>query len=93
MDHKDGQSDQQKDPWVCVRLTLPDCHDYRFADTFHYSLVVLSNGLHLVRFGDFVGIELGSQYDPPATLADLRASPCFAAGARIEWSLEPDVGT
>lgn len=82
-------AETQSDRWQDVRIVLEDVGDYRFSDEERKSMSVLSDGIHLVPIDACWCLELGSSGSPPRTLEEVRQSPAFAVGARVEYAITP----
>lgn len=75
--------------WVSVRVLIQNVNEFTFVEKPQTTLQVLSNGLQVQVFGDFVGVEFGGSVDGPYSLDDLRKSVAFAIGKQVDFEVGP----
>lgn len=77
----------ENDGWVSVSLILVEASDFCFADKLNTTAQVLSQGIHICWFDEFVGIELGDFCDAPNSLEEIKESSLFAVGRSLRWEV------
>jgi hypothetical protein len=71
--------------WSTVRLILSEVVHFEYFRSTKISYDVLSNGLHIVSQGNWIGVEFGDFVNAPSCLDELKKSPCHIVASKISW--------
>lgn len=79
-----------KSEWRRLCIQLRGVTEYRLENTGNAAVEVLSLGMHICWFGEFIiGLELGDLADEPGSIQELRTSKSYAIGGWLSWEFVP----
>ncbi len=75
--------------WTVGVFVVDNIIEMKFEEHWKRKHGVISDGIHVVKIGELVGIEFGNSYEKPMSMNDLQESECFALGKELWFGTEP----
>ncbi|WP_020591513.1 hypothetical protein [Kiloniella laminariae] len=84
-------SDEENVEWVCAFVSLVGVEEYGLKESRKLSNQVISDGIKILQFAGFIGVEFGGYPDSTFTREDLQSSPAYALCKSINYRVMPYV--
>ena len=74
---------------VCVSLIFDDVKEYQITGEYRCVSPRISDGIHLLKFEDTIGIDFGDMLEDPKTIEDLRQSDSYVIARSLSYEVNP----
>jgi hypothetical protein len=79
----------ENEGWVCAQLFVKNVREFAIRENAKTTIQVLSQGIHIRKLGDAVGVEFGGAIDMPQSSDAFRSADAFAIGMAIDLDVAP----